>query len=88
MPCWFWGDLDFSGMRILAAVRRPFPTVSAWMPGYQPMHHALMRGHGHRPESAGKEAQKDLDRTGCPYADSVLLPAIRDEGRFLDQEVS
>lgn len=29
----FWGDLDYSGMAILAALRSIFPSAQAWRPG-------------------------------------------------------
>jgi hypothetical protein len=86
LPVWFWGDLDFSGMRILSALKDTFPEITAWIPGYAPMLEALRANSGHTPEAAGKSLQQDIAVTGCPYADTVLLPALRQTGRFLDQE--
>ncbi|MDP2788103.1 MAG: hypothetical protein Q8O79_08530 [Pseudomonadota bacterium] len=86
LPCWFWGDLDYSGMGILASLRNSFRGIGAWEPGYQPMWHALRRGEGHEPKSAKKENQIVLTATGCSYADRVLLPALADAGLFVDQE--
>lgn len=83
---WFWGDLDYSGMHILASLRDVFPGTQAWAPGYEPMLKALLAGQGHAPEAAGKALQKSIHATGCPYADSVLLPALREVGAFVDQE--
>jgi len=79
--CSFWGDLDFAGMQILKSLRDRFGALDAWQPGYQPMLEAL-RIHGgySRPVSAA-----DPVLTGCPYADEVLLPAIRQYGHW-DQE--
>lgn len=88
LPCWFWGDLDFSGMRILAALRKTFSGLEAWQPGYGPMLEVLQRGGGHRPDSAKKAGQAPIAVTGCPYADSFLLPAIVQTGLFADQEVA
>lgn len=82
----FWGDLDFSGIRILAALRSTFSTLVAWEPGYRPMLDSLKAGGGHPPLAADKAGQRALDRTGCPFADSELLPALKLAGRFLDQE--
>lgn len=82
----FWGDLDYSGMAILKALRDGFPQMMAWQPGYLPMVDRLRRGEGHSPEAADKEGQIDPVKTGCGYADLVLLPEIRDTGLFLDQE--
>lgn len=87
-PVWFWGDLDFSGMRILAALRAVFDGLCAWEPGYTPMLARLMGGEGHSPEAAGKEGQLCLQSTGCEFADTQLLPALMHYGAFVDQEVS
>ncbi len=86
-PLWFWGDLDFSGMAILKALRQRFGEVRAWEPGYAPMLQWLEQGGGHAASEAGKEEQRDCGETGCAWADWVLLPAIRAAGRFVDQEV-
>ena len=32
-PSYFWGDLDWSGMSILKALRSSFPNMEAWEPG-------------------------------------------------------
>jgi hypothetical protein len=82
----FWGDLDFSGMAILKALLLIFPNIDAWEPGYAPMVERLKEGDGHSHDSSGKQLQKDPGDTGCPYADEVLLPVVRSEGLFLDQE--
>ncbi len=86
-PVWFWGDLDFSGMAILKALRQRFTDVQAWPDGYEPLLQALNNGGGHSPGTADKTEQIDPGITGCDYADEVLLPAIRSSGRFVDQEM-
>lgn len=86
LPSWFWGDLDYSGMRILASLRNSFDGMEAWEPGYQPMLEALRLGEGHEPKAAGKENQSVINFTGCAYADSELLLALAQAGRFVDQE--
>lgn len=83
---YFWGDLDFSGMRILAAMRSTFPQLTAWTPGYSPMLQELLVGRGHSPEAAEKTGQSAIERTGCLYADQHLIPAMKLKGRFVDQE--
>lgn len=83
----FYGDLDFSGMQILAHLRQSIPNCGAWRPGYAALLSLLKNSRGHRPESAGKEGQTDPGFTGCAHADAVLLPALRQSGLFLDQEV-
>jgi hypothetical protein len=87
LPSWFWGDLDYSGMRIIAALRGVFEGLSAWEPGYQPMLERLRGGDGHTPDEAGKGKQTPIEFTGCGYVDSYLLPEIRNMNRFLDQEL-
>ena len=85
-PVYFWGDLDFAGMRILAAIRSTFPELVAWEPGYSLMLQELNAGRGHAPEAAEKVGQHPVDSVGCPYADEHLIPALRAGGRFMDQE--
>ncbi len=83
-PVGFYGDLDFAGLAILAQLRSSFPACGAWRPGYEALHARL--GSGHAPKEAGKERQQDPGITGCPFADEVLLPALRNAGRCVDQE--
>lgn len=84
---WFWGDLDYAGMRILAALRDVFDGLAAWQPGYEPMLERLRNNEGHAPDEAGKAKQGVIDSTGCHYADTQLLPALKTSGTFVDQEV-
>jgi len=86
-PVYFWGDLDFSGMAILAALRQPFPQTQAWRPGYSRLLTELNAGHGHHVETASKQKQLDPAQTGCDYADLELLPALRKLKQFIDQEI-
>jgi hypothetical protein len=88
LPCWFWGDLDYSGMRILAALRTSFPNLEAWEPGYAPMVAELAGGGGHTAVSAGKALQRPVVETGSAFADKTLLPSIRGANRFVDQELA
>lgn len=85
-PAFFWGDLDWSGMRILSAMRTSFPSLTAWEPGYSLMRAVLEDGKGHSPEAADKQGQKPLDVAGCTYADTQLIPVLRAHGKFVDQE--
>jgi hypothetical protein len=86
IPTFFWGDLDYSGMAILASLRSIFALARAWEPGYAPMLVRLARGDGHSPAESGKERQRPLEQTGCRYADETLIPAIKSTGKFVDQE--
>jgi hypothetical protein len=85
-PVFFWGDLDFAGMAILASLRTAFPSAAAWRPGYEPMVKRLLAGDGHLPGEGGKTLQREVESTGCAYADGVLIPAIKRVGLFVDQE--
>jgi hypothetical protein len=82
-PCTFWGDLDYAGMQILKALRNRFGDVTAWQPGYAPLLELLNSEEGGH--SAGAGVQLDPECTGCSYADTALLPAIRRRGQR-DQE--
>lgn len=86
IPAYFWGDLDYSGMRILAAMRATFPGLTAWEPGYAPMLAGLQNDLGHSPEAAEKSGQRPISHTGCAYADGKLIPAIAEKDKYLDQE--
>lgn len=85
-PAFFWGDLDWSGVRILTAMRTNFPNLTAWQPGYQRMLNVLRDGKGHSPEAADKVGQFPIASTGCAFTDGQLLPALREHERFVDQE--
>jgi len=86
LPAYFWGDLDFSGMGILASLKKVFPLMEPWEKGYESMLDIITNGGGHSPSEAGKEKQEDPGSTGCEYSDNILLPALRLHHRFLDQE--
>lgn len=86
VPVCFFGDLDHAGMQILASLREVFPQAGAWRPGYKRLARLLAAGAGHPPEWAAKAQQTDPGRTGCAYADNELLPLLRSQGRFIDQE--
>jgi hypothetical protein len=85
-PAWFWGDLDFAGMQILKGLRERFEGMRAWRIGYEPMRVQLEAGGGHGAKIGDPTRQIDPLVTGCEYADTVLLPAIRLHGQ-VDQEV-
>lgn len=84
-PCWFWGDLDFAGMQILKSLRLLFGDLCAWRPGYDPMLAAIAVEGGYGGSLPDTRGQIDPGTTGCAYADTVLLPAIREYGHS-DQE--
>jgi hypothetical protein len=84
-PAWFWGDLDFAGMQILKSLRSRFADLKAWPVGYEPLRVQLEQTGGRGVTAEDSKGQVDPVLTGCAYADSVLLPAIRRFGRR-DQE--
>lgn len=84
---WFWGDLDYEGMRILTALRHNFPNTQAWQLAYDLMLEFHRQGLGHTPTQANKQAQKIPDLSGCNYADQALIPLLIKTERFIDQEV-
>lgn len=86
LPVHFWGDLDYEGMQITAALKRSFPGLECWLPGYELLLERLRADRGHLPAQAGKVGQRVIDSTGCDYADGVLLPTLRRTGRCVDQE--
>lgn len=83
----FYGDLDFSGMHILSQLRQSFPDCQAWQPGYTALLNQLGGPASHAPSAAAKEGQTDPGLTGCKFADDSLLPALRQSGRCVDQEL-
>jgi Wadjet protein JetD, C-terminal len=86
-PIFFWGDLDFAGLDIAASLKRSFPSLECWQPGYLPMVDLLQSGGGHLPIQADKERQRLVSTsTGCAFADQIMVPALYDYGRFVDQE--
>ena len=87
IKCYFWGDLDYSGMAILAALGQSFSGIEAWQPAYQAMLHYHQRGVSHSGEAAGKERQQDPGASHCVYTQKKLLPLLRATQRFVDQEV-
>ena len=87
ITCFFWGDLDYAGMAILAALEKSFVGIRAWQPGYK----AMLRYHGeglsHTGEAAAKARQIDPGSMHCSYGNNILLPLLRTTQRFVDQEV-
>lgn len=86
LPCYFWGDLDYAGLSILAALKQVFPSVEAWQSGYKPMVEILQMERGHNTIAGGKERQVKPGVIHCRYADYVLLPAVEEHQSFVDQE--
>jgi hypothetical protein len=72
-------------MQILNRLRTRFADLQAWPVGYEPLRVQLEVGGGHGTRADDSKGQVDPVLTGCAYADSVLLPAIRRLGRR-DQE--
>lgn len=86
LPVYFWGDLDYEGMQIAAALKRSFANLVCWRPGYEPLLERLHAGGGHLPQQTRKMGQRAIESTGCEYADGKLIPALRQTGCCVDQE--
>lgn len=86
MAVHLWGDLDWAGMAILKASKEAFPGMTAWAPGYELMMETAENGLAHTLDMAGKSGQQEVERTGCSYADKVVLPFLRAKKLFVDQE--
>ncbi len=84
---YFWGDLDYTGLAILKALRELFPQLTAWQNGYQPMLERLLAGRCHRAKQTRKGGQIIPKQTGCHYTDEILLPALKEYQCFVDQEI-
>src|SRR5690606_7338510 len=54
ISCFFSGDLDFSGMGLLKALRSAFPDISAWRGGYDYLLRISQAGGGHSLDSRNK----------------------------------
>lgn len=87
IPMFFFGDLDAEGMGILANLCSTFEGLRAWEPGYDALLAYKETCGGHSPTQGDKEGQRLPARTGCPYADDKLLPCLRADSIFVDQEV-
>lgn len=84
---YFWGDLDYEGIRILTALNTNFPNTKAWKLAYDLMVDYHLQGLGHSPEDANKQGQQRPEPSGCAYADNELTPLLIESQRFIDQEV-
>jgi hypothetical protein len=84
---YFWGDLDYEGMRILKALDKNFPNTQAWKIAYDMMLTYHKNGLGHGPQIANKQYQLEPEESGCEYADTKLIPLLLSSQRFIDQEV-
>ncbi|TQV86909.1 Wadjet anti-phage system protein JetD domain-containing protein [Aliikangiella coralliicola] len=85
-PVHFWGDFDFAAMAILKALRNNFENAQAWRPGYGAMLEAVEYGHGHSISHRKKQGQNDPVKTGCHFADQIVLPSLRNRQYCFDQE--
>ena len=87
VECYFWGDLDFEGLKILKALRLNFEHIQAWQPGYDLMVDYHEQGMSHSPEQTNKQNQLEPGLSQCRYADTVLRPLLLSSQRFVDQEI-
>lgn len=85
-PVYFWGDFDLAVMGILKSLKMSFTNVKLWQPGYQTMSELVDNGDGHPLSHRQKQSQNDPEKTGCRYADDIILPQLREQGLCFDQE--
>ena len=85
--CYFWGDLDYEGLKILRTLRNNFAQIMAWKEAYQVIVEYHHQGLGHFAHQANKDNQQPPLPSGCDYSDSVLLPLLKQSKRFIDQEI-
>lgn len=86
LGCMYWGDLDYSGLNIAVSLKRIFPSLQWYRPGYAEMLSLLESGKGHALNDRTKGNQaKTCDNTlwgdGKNY-----LSAIEKYQSFVDQE--
>jgi hypothetical protein len=86
MASFFWGDFDFSAMGILKLLIHQFNHMQLWQPGYQAMLQQVEAGNAHPISLRDKSGQNDPIETGCDFADSIILPLLRQHQSCLDQE--
>lgn len=84
---YFWGDLDFDGMGILKSLRGQFTNAQAFKPAYRKIMHYHQNGIRYKPKHKANAGQTDPGITGCEFVDTQLLPLLRKEGFYTDQEV-
>lgn len=87
LSSFFWGDLDFEAMGIVKGLRRRFDNTRSWTSAYQSMLSKIDQGAGHAIAGTEKVNQRDPLNTGCDFADTIILPFIRSQNRFCDQEI-
>ncbi len=63
-----------------------FPDIQAYVPGYAPMLEMLGKAMSYSAQMANKHGQIDPEMTGCAYADTQLLPVIREYQGFVAQD--
>ena len=85
---YFWGDLDYSGIGILYALKSNFPHIEAWRAGYEAMKKIISSGEGHTPESTKKGNQTRPSVPLCDKYERGLIVNMEDSNgiHFLDQE--
>lgn len=86
-PIYFFGDFDWAGLRIFTTLRRLFPWLLPWRPGYEGLIRALSEGRAHAPEAAAKADQVPIEATGDEWMDREVVERLRGCGLFVDQEI-
>jgi len=84
---YFWGDLDYSGISILNALKKNFTNLKAWEKAYSIMINEISNENGHSYLSSNKQNQQKVFSSDCEYTNSILLKSINKMKLFLDQEI-
>jgi hypothetical protein len=86
MTCSIWGDLDYAGLSIAAALRRQFPALNWYEPGYDAMLLLLESEAAHPVTDATKGEQTVIESEVMWGTGIAYLEAIVHSGKFVDQE--
>ncbi|AJQ96601.1 Wadjet anti-phage system protein JetD domain-containing protein [Gynuella sunshinyii] len=91
MTLYFWGDLDFAGLDMLALMNQKYRAkVNAWQPGYQLLRDQIEAGKGIAADVyqqiTGKAQNRKISATGDPWADEQLLQYLQSHQSFVQQE--
>jgi len=85
-PIYAITDMDRDGLRIFSYLKREFPHLEPWKPGYKAMLDAVKNQNYHHPDEAGKTEQRPVDSSGSDWIDQHVLPLVL-EDKFVDEEI-
>ena len=83
LPVYFWGDLDWSGMRILTAMRNKFPEMQAWQPGYSPMLESLLMGLGRQKFAVDPSWAQRIEESRALWKEQKVVDSLNKARQML-----